>query len=570
MPYRWTSILVWVVVASACSHEREPSGLERSVLRVALDGEPSTWNRLLATDWATHIVTDQLHAPLVRLNPETQALEPALAESWEFDEGGTKLVFHLREGLRFSDGEPFTARDVEFTFRALHDPRVASPLADTARIDGEPIECVVRDDFTVSFGLPRRTASIERIFDSIRILPAHRLERSLERGTLASDSGLGAAPEGIVGLGPFRLLRFIPGERILLERNPHYFKPHRDRSAAVESIAFEIIPDANARLLRLKSGGLDLMELDPLTYQGLLAEAPDEIRLVDMGPSMLSERLWFNLNPDSPIAEHKKVWFLDVRFRRAVSLSIDREALARVVYAGLASPAVGSVSPANSFWRNDSIPALGFDTETARALLAEAGFDWDLEGRLVDAGGRRVSFTVLTKSDALHSKIGSFLREDLEAIGVGLRAVPTESSSLASRIFGSFDYEAALLGISQTDPDPSAEMALWMSRAPLHLWHPSQSRAATPWEANIDELMEAQAAALDPALRRDYFDSVQRIIRENLPVLDLVVPHALLAADASVLNLRPTPFAHALWNSDELAIASVGKSTRYPVRDPRH
>ncbi|HSF18550.1 MAG TPA: ABC transporter substrate-binding protein [Vicinamibacteria bacterium] len=570
MPYRWASILFWLVGAAACSHEREPSRLQRSTLRVALDGEPSTWNRLLATDWVTHVVTDQLHAPLVRLNPETQALEPALAESWEFDEGGTKLVFRLRQGLSFSDGEPFTARDVEFTFRALHDLRVASPLADTARIDGEPIECVVRDDFTVAFELPRRTASIERIFDSIRILPAHRLERSLEQGTLVSDTGPGAAPEDIVGLGPFRLLRFIPGERIVLERNPHYFRPRRDGSAAVESIVFEIIPDANARLLRLRSGGLDLMELDPHTYQGLLAEAPEEIRLVDIGPSMLSERLWFNLNPDSPIAEHKRAWFLDVRFRRAVSLSIDRHALARVVYGSLASPAVGSVSPANTFWRNESIPALGFDTEAARALLVEAGFDWDLEGRLVDAAGRRVSFTVLTRSDSLHSKMGSFLREDLEAIGVGLQAVPTESSSLASRIFGSFDYEAALLGISQTDPDPSAEMALWLSRAPLHLWHPSQMRAATPWEARIDELMEAQAAALDPALRRDYFDAVQRIIRENLPVIDLVVPHALLAADASVLNLRPTPFAHALWNSDELARASVGKSTRNSLRDPRH
>ena len=110
------------------------------VLRVALHREPATWNRLLAADLVTHVVSDQLHAPLIRRNHETQQMEPALAESWEFGEDGSELVFHLRRGVRFSDGAPFTGKDVAFTFRALHDPDVASPLSDTAKIDGVPLQ----------------------------------------------------------------------------------------------------------------------------------------------------------------------------------------------------------------------------------------------------------------------------------------------------------------------------------------------------------------------------------------------------------------------------------------------
>ena len=149
-----------------------PPAADEGVLRVALSREPATWNRLLAADYPTHVVTDQLHAPLIRLNQETQLMEPALAESWEFSEDGGELVFYLRDGVRFSDGEPFTADDVSFTFRVLHDPGVASQLKDSAVIDGENIVAHVIDETTVGFRLPRRTATVERIFDSIRSSPS--------------------------------------------------------------------------------------------------------------------------------------------------------------------------------------------------------------------------------------------------------------------------------------------------------------------------------------------------------------------------------------------------------------
>jgi peptide/nickel transport system substrate-binding protein len=570
MRKRWSGLFAAIALTAACRPSAPPA--EDAVLRIAIHAEPQTWNRLLASDRVSHLITDQLHEPLLRLNPETQKMEPALAESWEFSEDGTSLVFHLRTGVRFSDGEPFGADDVAFTFEALYEPSTGSPLVETAQIDGKDFGVQVIDPSTVAFTLPRRTAAVERVFDSIVILPSHVLKESLNRETLAADTGLGAEVGNIVGLGPFVLAEHLPGERIVLEPNPHYWKSEGGRIPRLERLVFEIVPDENARVLRFRSGEIDLLELlTPDSFEMLRGEKSSDRHLIDLGPGLLSERLWFNLGPKAPIEEHKRRWFADVRFRRAISLALDRRALARVVFSGRATPAAGPVSPANSFWRDESLQEAAYDPAGARTLLSQAGFLWDEKGRLRDGEGREVSFTVLTNAgNESHARMGAFIQEDLAKIGIHAPTVVIEASSLLARITGTFDYEACLLGITQTDPDPSAEMALWLSRAPLHLWNPRQTTPATAWEARIDELMERQMGELDSEERRATYFEVQRIVHEQLPVLDLVVPHELLGVRHRISNLRPTPFAHALWNGEELSIGDGSERVTRQIRDSRH
>ncbi len=572
MRKRWSGLFIGLALSAGCRLDERPG--DEPILRVAIHTEPQTWNGLLATDRVTYAITDQLHEPLLRLNPETQQMEPALAESWEFSPDGTRLVFHLRRGVRFADGDPFDAEDVAFTFRALYEPSTASPLVQTAQIDGKPFGVQAVDDWTVAFTLPRRTAVVERVFDSIAILPSHLLEESFKRGTLGADTGLGADVRSIVGLGPFVLAEHVPGQRIVLERNPHYWRQGDDRGRMprLSRLAFEIVPDENARLLRLRSGEVDLLELlTPDAFEILRDESGLERELLDLGPGLLSERLWFNLNPAAAIPEHKRRWFADVRFRRAISLALDRRGMARVVFSGRATPAAGPVSPANSFWRDDSLPELAHDPALARELLSQASFAWDDEGRLRDGEGREVSFTILTNAgNEPHARMGAFIQQDLAQIGIHAPTSVIEGSSLLARITGSFDYEACLLGITQTDPDPSAEMGLWVSRASLHLWNPRQKTPATAWEARIDELMDRQMGELDSEARRALYFEVQRIVYEQLPVLDLVVPHALLGVRSGVSNLRPTPFAHVLWNGEELSIGDGGDKVTRRIRDSRH
>lgn len=556
-------VLALLGMVSGCGSPPRPAAPAEMMLQVAVPREPSTWNRLLATEIVTQIVTDQLHAPLIRLNQETQQMEPALAESWEFSDDDREIVFHLRQGVRFSDGVPFTAADVVFTFRALWDPRVASPLVDTAEIDGQALVPEALDEETVRFPLTRRTASVERIFDSIRILPRHRLEDSLERGALAEDTGLGAPIENIVGLGPFRLREHLPGQRVVLERNPHYFGSPKGLPR-LPGIVFEVLPDTSAQILRLRAGEVDLVEpMAPEVFRELSENAATSLVMKDLGPSMVSERLWFNLNPESPIEAHKRAWFQDVRFRRAVSLAIDRKNLARVVFDGLASPAIGPVSPANRFWRNEELEPMTRDVERARNLLKAAGFRWKT-GKLYDRAGHRVRFTIATNSGSdQRRREAAFVQEDLAQLGIEAVLTPLEGAALFSRVTTTFDYEVCLLGFTSSDPDPSAEMAFWLSRGPLHLWHPSQAEPETQWEARIDELMTSQMSSVDREHRKACYDEVQRIVREQLPIIDLVVPHELVGHHERLQGVRATPFSHSLWNSEELSI-EYGKNTTTP------
>jgi peptide/nickel transport system substrate-binding protein len=526
-------------------------------LRVGIRSEPQTWNRLLATDEVSHQITEQLHAALLRVNRLTQELEPELADSWSFSEDGRELTFKLRPDVRFSDGTPFTADDVAFTFRALHDPEVASPLIETAMVDGAPLVPEILDALTVRFELPRRTAVVERIFDSIYILPRHRLEGSLERGNFPSAYGIGTPEEAIVGLGPFVLERYTAGQRVALRRNPHYWKlgPEGEQLPYLEGITFEILPDANALMLRFRAGELDLLSpVSPEDFRSLKEGDRSDLRLLDLGPGTAPERIWFNLNPESPVPKEKRGWFNDPRFRRAISLAIDRRSIAKAVYLDLASPAAGPISPANHRWWNAAIEPPPLDRRRAKSQLEEGGFRWGPDGTLVGPEGQPVRFTLLTNAGNPHrTKIASLIQEDLAQIGVEMTLLPLDFSSLVGRITRSFDYEACLLSMSFTDPDPSAQLPFWLSRSPHHIWHPSQPQPATPWEARMDVLMHQQMGALEQGTRKAFFDELQAMVVEELPVIDLVVPHALVGTTARLGNLEPTPFWHpTLWNSEEL------------------
>jgi peptide/nickel transport system substrate-binding protein len=532
-------------------------------LVVGLPAEPLTWNRLLAADLRSTTVTERIHAGLLRVNRQTQEVEPELAKSWSYSEDGKVLTFRLRSGIHFSDGHPFSAEDVEFTFRALHDPDVGSPLAETAKIRGEPLLAEVVDEHTVEFHLPQRTAVVERVFDSISILPSHRLESSLEDGSFVAAYGVGAPPNSIVGLGPFVLDRYVPGQRVVLQRNPNYWKKGAsgEQLPRLEGMIFEILPDSNARLLKLSAGELDLLgEIGPEDFIHLRDSRPADLDLIDLGPGMRPERLWFNLNPRSPnLSEEKRKWFEDERFRRAVSFAIDRPSVVEAVYRGLASPAVGPISPANEKWRNKTIESPRLDLPRARRLLSDAGFGWNDEGKIVDARGTMVRFTLSTNADdRRRTRISELIQEDLAALGIEMTLAPLDRADLIGRITRSFEYEACLLGLTQTDPDPSAELPLWVSSAPLHLWNPSQQSPATEWEARLDELMEQQMLALDTSERKALYDEVQTILAGKQPLVDIVVPHVLIGVSKRVQNLKPTPFwTPPLWNSEEISISKA-------------
>src|SRR5687768_10918969 len=186
--------------------------------------EPRTLNPVLAIDSPSRDVISRTMADLIHINRDTQEPEPALARSWTVSPDGRRFRLLLRRGLRFSDGEAFDADDVVFSFQVYLDEKLASPQRDLLIVGGQPIAVRKVDQYTIEVDLAEPYAAAERLFDSVAILPRHLLEKPYAEGRLAQAWGLGTLPDAFAGLGPFRFREHVPGQRVVLERNPFYWK----------------------------------------------------------------------------------------------------------------------------------------------------------------------------------------------------------------------------------------------------------------------------------------------------------------------------------------------------------
>lgn len=172
----------------------------------------------------------------------------------------------------------------------------------------------------------------------------------------------------------------------------------------------------------------------------------------------------------------------------------------------------------------------------------------------MDPSGVPVEFSLVTNVNKTRERIAAMIQQDLARVGIRMNIVPLDFPSLIDRITRTFEYDACLLVLTNVEIDPNGQMNVWMSSAATHQWNPSQKTPATPWEAEIDKLMRAQAsAAADAGKRKSYFDRVQKIAVEQMPFLYLVNRHALSAAAAGLGNLKPSVLQpHLYWNAEEL------------------
>jgi peptide/nickel transport system substrate-binding protein len=428
-------------------------------------------------------------------------------------------------------------------------------------VGGEPLEVKKLDSHTVVFELAQSYGAGERIFDSISILPRHVLAKPYQEGKLSEQWNLASAAQEIVGLGPFRLEELVPGQRLVLAKNPHYWKTDRRgrRLPYLNRIVFQTAGGEQTEVIRFQAGQIHLLDrVSPQDFELLKANAKEGQRLLDLGPGLDYNFLFFNLNElsdkDLPGIEPKQVWFRNLTFRRAVSSAIDRESIIELVYDGRATPLATHVTPGNKFWVNDTIKPDTYSTTRSRELLRQAGFSWNDDQTLLDTTGAEVSFSILTTAgNTQRAKIATIIQDDLGKLGIKARVVTMDFRSAIDRIFTSYDYEACVLGLRSGDVDPTAETNVWVSSGSTHLWHLGQSEPATEWEAEIDRLMKTQMISTDQAERKRLYDRVQQIIAEQLPIIPLASPNILVGVDDGVGNFRPGVLAHyTLWNADEL------------------
>ena len=540
---------------------RAEPGRSGGQLVVAARAEPRTLNPVIAVDGPSKDVVRLTMADLVHINRWTQQPEPALAKSWTVSPDGLRYTLALRQGLRFSDGDPFDADDVLFSFQVYLDPKVASPNRDFLIIEGQPIAVRKLDAYKVEVALAKPYAAADRLFDSIAILPRHLLEQPYKEGRFGEVWGLAARAADIAGLGPFRFAEHVAGQRLVLERNPHYWKVDREGKQLpyLDRLMFVFVPNEDAQAVRLQSGEADVVTRISAANYDVLSKMPNRgYELFDAGTSLEYAFVFFNLNDVDPKAlpavARKQAWFRRLPFRQAVSQAIDRDGIVRLVYRGRATPLWGHVPPGNRLWVDSSLPRPSRSVERARTLLRNAGFNWNSDGGLIDEQGQPVEFTLVTNSgNVQRGQIATIIQDDLKQLGMRIGIVTLELRALLDRLLNLSDYDACVLSLGGGDADPNAELNVWLSNGPMHLWHVRQSQPATTWEAEIDSLMRRQLTVLDSGERKRLYERVQRLVADNLPIVPLVSPNVLVGARKGLGNFRPTVLdPHALWNVEEL------------------
>ncbi|MGH9732196.1 MAG: ABC transporter substrate-binding protein, partial [Candidatus Acidiferrales bacterium] len=535
-----------------------PPGRAGGQIVVALRSDPKTLNPALAADVPSRDIIYCMNADLIHINRETQNTESALAKSWSVSRDGKTYTLRLRHGLRFSDGKPFNADDVIFTFRVYLDDKTHSQQRDLLIIGGKPIVVQKIDNYTVRFELVQPYAAAERLFDGMPILPKHLLENAYDSGSFSKEWSISMSPGEFAGLGPFRLKEYVPGQRLVLERNPYYWKVdgQGNQLPYLNQIVFLFVPSEDAQVIRFQAGDTDILSSFSAQNFAVLAreQAAKHYHLLDVGPGLEYNFLFFNLNDlaatNLPQISRKQVWFQDVRFRQAVSAAIDRDGIVRLVYGGRATPLWSQVTPGNKLWVDSTLPHPARSLDHARELLKSAGFSWKSDGALVDSQSNPVEFSILTSSsNAERMKIATIIQDDLGKLGMNVHVVSLDFGAMVDRLLNSFDYEAAIMGLASGDTDPTAEMNVWASTGGTHLWHLNETKPATPWEAEMDRLMNRQLIALNYDSRKRLYDQVQQIVAENLPVICLASPDILVGAKDRIGNFHPAILdPYALWN----------------------
>jgi peptide/nickel transport system substrate-binding protein len=527
-----------IVRLSLCLGLLANLALAQGELRFCLRSEPKTFDPLKVEDDASAAIRYLTGGTLVRLNRQTQALEPELAQSWNVSKDDREITFTLRRGVSFSDGTPFSAEDVAYTIQKLMDPALHSPTGDTFRSGPGNVETKISSPTQISITFPAPVAGLDRQFDQVAILSAHSPKKEM------------------AVLGPFMVADYKPGATVLLKRNPNYWKTDDQghKLPYLDSISLDIQPNRDVEMLRFKRSEVDLINsLDSEYFDKLAATSPQVVH--DAGPSLDSEFMWFNEVAKAPLPDYKKNWFRSANFRRAISDAINREDLAKVVFRGHAQPAIGPVSTANKFWFNDKLQPMVYSPDRALKALQGDGFRFE-NGTLKDKDGNAIVFSIITNSgNKYRERMATMIQEDLEKIGVKVNVVTLDFPSLLDRMTQTFDYEAILLGLTNVGLDPNEQMNVWLSSSENHQWNPQEKTPETAWEAEIDRLMRVQAASRIPEKRKEAFDRVQEIVVEQEPFIYLVNRNALSAVALNVHGASPVILVpQTYWNAERLSV----------------
>jgi peptide/nickel transport system substrate-binding protein len=595
------AVIVGLMTAAACKHNGAgaPSGTPNPPFQgeppqdaYVFQGEPGVYGGQLVLDLKNDpasfnviTITDENSAYLLyyhvfrwlidyRNGGNPPDFDSGLCTGWDMSPDVKQWTFHLRRGVRWSDGQPFNADDVMFTWDVVLDENIKeSAIRDVFKegtdAGGKSIYPALEkvDDYTVRFTLHSPNAMFLDQIVNLFPIPKHKWESVWRAGNFAQAMKLTDNLDDIVSIGPYRLKEYVPGQRVVLERNPYFWKVDKkgQRLPYLDRLIFVIAKDFTTIQAKFQAGEIDMLaRVRAEDYAQVKKMEGNDIAIQDLGDVTDPQWIVFNQNTlNNPqtgkpyLAPWKQKIFRDVRFRQAVSYAIDRDGLVNTVYSGRAEPLFSFVTPADP-WYSPDVMKYPYDPARAKQLLADIGLqDRDGDGILEDAEGHKLEFNVVTNStNSQRINTAAFIKKNLQDVGIQLNTSTATLAAISIAQQSTFDFDAMVLGWQgAVPPGPTNTKNIMLSSGLNHACFPSQPKPSTEWEARIDQLVHEVDIEPDPNVRKQKFAEIQRIWSEDLPEINLVVQKEAVAYKKKFANLMPSILSPRVsWNVEEIFI----------------
>ena len=501
---------------------------------------PKTFNPHQAAETSSTDVTDRIFEGLVVLHRDTGLVLPKLAREYEISEDGTEIVFQLRRGVQWHDGEEFTADDVIFTFDVVYDPNIGSNSRSGLLIDGQPMEYEKLDRYTVKFTLPRPHAPIMFSIGT-PIIPEHLLGDAFRAGRYHEMWGLETELSQIVGTGAWRISSYRIDQELVLVRNANYYEFDNagNQLPYLNRIIFRYYASTDTYTLAFLNGEFDYYNIPANQYSEFVDWEPfHRWRIIEAGAHPGTGFIVLNQNPGF-VSEPKLSWFTDVNFRQALAHAVDKRTILDVAMDGQGYIQHSPINSRNAFFLKDELKTYEYDLDEAHRKLEAAGYPLGVDGVRRDLQGNRIEFDLTTNLGVPIRQItGELFQEDMAALGVKVNFRLSDFNAVVEKITSTFEWDAMLIGLTGTF-DPSGGSNVWLSNGNLHMWHPLQESPNTEWEAQIDKLWRAAQKAMDPEVRREYYYQFQDIVAEQMPLFYTVTGQYKVAIRDHLRNATP-------------------------------
>jgi peptide/nickel transport system substrate-binding protein len=574
-----TIIAFTAITITACNPiQLKTNAAQVPQLVTSILSDPKTFNAALSSESPN--IFGYTYEGLLTQNPIDGKIEGALAESWEISPDKTKIIFTMREGLKWSDGQPLTVDDVVFTYNDIYlNKNIPTDIRDVLRIGKERKLPTVKkiDTRRVEFSVPEPFRPF-LLNTGASILPAHILEKSVKTknqdGKLEflSKWGVDTPPAELIVNGPYKLERYDTSQRVIFRRNPYYWRKDAQGKPQpyIERIIWQIVESTDTSLLQFRSGDLDSIGVSP-DYFSLLKvqEKQGNFKIYNGGPSSSTSFVSFNLNKGKrngkPLVDPiKSKWFNNVQFRQAIAYAIDRQTMLNNTFRGLGTPQNSPISVQSPYFLSPEkgLKVYNHNPEKAKELLLKAGFKYNEKNLLVDDQGNEVRFALLTNAgNKIRESMGSQIKQDLSKIGIQVDFTPLAWNTFIDKLSNTLDWDACLIGLTGgLEPNDGANV--WSTEGGLHMFNqkpqagqkPIQGWEVADWEKKINELYIQGAQEFDEAKLKEIYGESQQLTQEYLPFIYLVNSYAMSAIRNRFEGIQFSALGGAFWNIHEIKI----------------